>query len=94
MLSDWIVVLKDASHDTRGWAREARRLLREAVELRDGADGLGNLARIDGGTHPLAWHAWVGALVRDERWADAIAAAREGLAVLRDDGHRARIADR
>jgi hypothetical protein len=94
LLPDWIEVLRHSSAEDRSWAREARRLLREAVELKDGADGLGMLARTDGASHPLAWHAWVGKLVQGERWAEAISAAREGLAILRDESHRARLADR
>jgi len=94
LLTDWIAVLRKAGTENKPWAREARRLLREAVALQEGADGLGSLARADGASHPLAWHAWVGTLVRHERLLEAISAAREGLAVLREESHRARLADR
>lgn len=93
-LPGWIRILKGVRGDPRGFGREARRLLREAVELHAGVDGLGLLARETGGDHPEAYHDWVGMLVRLERIPDAIKAAREGVDRIRDPGYRARLADR
>jgi tetratricopeptide (TPR) repeat protein len=93
-LPDWISALKGVRQDPRGWGREARRLLREAVELHAGVDGLGQLARQTGADHPEAYHDWVGLLVRMERPGEAIRAAREGVNRIRDDAYRARLADR
>ena len=93
-LPSWITVLKGVRHDPKGWGREARRLLREAVELRGGVDGLGRLARDMGADHPEAYHEWVGMLVRLDRVPEAIRAAREGVDRIRDAVYRARLADR
>ena len=94
LLPSWISALHAASLENRSWSREAQRLLREAVELQSGADGLGRLARSAREKHPLAWHAWVGALIESGRTDEAIAAAREGIVMVRDETYRARLADR
>ena len=93
-LPEWIKALKGTRHDLKGWGREARRLLREAVEIHGGVDGLGKLARDAGADHPEAYHDWVGGLVRLERTAEAIRAAREGVARIRNAAYRARLGDR
>jgi len=93
-LPEWIKKLKAVRNDPKGWGREARRLLREAVDLHGGVDGLGKLARDGGADHPEAYHDWVGALVRADRLPEAIRAAREGTTRIRDAAYRARLADR
>ena len=93
-LPDWVRLLKAVRFDPKGWGREARRLLREAVDLQAGVDGLGKLARDEGGDHPEAYHEWVGMLVRLERIPEAVRAAREGVGRIRDAAYRARLADR
>jgi hypothetical protein len=93
-LPQWIAALKQIPGDRTGWTREARRLLREAVEMEGGVDGLGRLAREQGVEHAEAYHEWVGSLVRLERIPDAIAAAQAGVAEIKDAAYRARLADR
>ncbi len=93
-LPSWIAALEERQHDDSGWGREARRLLREAVELEGGVDGLGRLARDAGADHPEAYHEWVGLLVRLDRIPEAIRAAEEGVDRIRDAMYRARLADR
>ena len=93
-LPRWIDALTQAGAEPGALARETRRLLREAVEMARGPDGLGDLARSEGADHPEAYHDWVGALVRAGRTADAVRAARQGMGSIRDDVYRARMADR
>ncbi|HIN85688.1 MAG TPA: hypothetical protein EYN06_04335, partial [Myxococcales bacterium] len=93
-LPGWIELLQNVSNEQKGWGREARRLLREAVEIQGGVDGLGELARLKGQDHPEAFHEWVGLLVRQERTVDAINAAREGVEKISDPAYKARMADR
>jgi hypothetical protein len=90
----WIAALERVSQDSSAWGRDARRLLREAVEMAHGVEGLAELARAAGGDHPEAYHEWVGSLVRCDRVTEAIAAAKEGVGRIRDSGYRARLADR
>ena len=93
-LPAWVDLLRSVSVDHPGWGREVRRLLREGVEIHGGADGLGELAHRSGADHPEAYHDWVGALVRLDRLPEAIRAARDGVARIRDAAYRARLADR
>ncbi len=93
-LPAWIGALKAMARDARGFRREARRLLREAVDLSAGVDGIGRLAREEGDDHPEAYHEWVGALVRLGRVNEAVRAAREGVGRIKDAAYRARLADR
>jgi hypothetical protein len=93
-LPAWIAGLGSMAGEVPGFGTEARRLLREAVELQGGTDGLADLARQQGQDDPEAFLAWMTALLRDGRTGDAIAAAREALDRLRLRGEtRARIAD-
>jgi tetratricopeptide (TPR) repeat protein len=93
-LPAWIELLKEATRELRAWGREARRLLREAVEMQGGVSGLGELARLQGQEHPEAFHEWVGLLVRTDCVEEAIAAAQEGVKKIQDPAYKARMADR
>ncbi len=90
-LSAWLAGVDRENHAN---AREMRRLSREAVMLADGMAGLVRLARMDGASHPEAWHDWVGSLVRAGDLHAAALGAREALNVLSDTTYRARMADR
>ncbi|MBT9554926.1 MAG: hypothetical protein IV100_02805 [Myxococcales bacterium] len=93
-LGDWVRWLDAVDREPPAVGRDIRRLLREAVMLQSGADGLGELARREGASHPEAWHDWVGALIRAGRDADAVKAARDGLVVIADASYKARLGDR
>ncbi len=93
-LVDWVRWLDAVEREPPAVARDIRRLLREAVTLQSGVDGLGQLARREGPSHPEAWHDWVGALIRSGRDTDAVKAARDGLVVLADASYKARLGDR
>ena len=89
-LRDWIASLRSMPEQTR----EVRRLLAEAVQMRDGVDGLAALARDPGSGQAERYLDWVTALRRAHRVSEAIAAAREALTALSPSGEpRARVAD-
>jgi tetratricopeptide (TPR) repeat protein len=93
-LSAWIARLESMAGAWPDFGSEARRLLREAVQLEGGIDGLADLARRQGQDDPEAFREWMTALLRAGRTEEAIAAAREALDRLTPRGEvRARIAD-
>ena len=96
-LPEWISALgrAKASEDRDyGCDSDLGALLREAVFLADGVDGLAALARREGGTHPEAYFDWVAELVREKKTDAAIDAAREGTDRIQDAWSRAALADR
>lgn len=72
----------------------ARVLLSEGVEMHEGPDGLGALARARGPDYPELFEDWIAALVRTGRRPQAIDAAKAALGALTPHGEaRARIAE-
>lgn len=92
-LGDWIEALGRVPPSHAGWGRLAAWLLREAVELRGGEEGLAALVRERGDVDPHLYLEWVERLVHSGRMGEALAAAREGVARVVDRGSRARLAD-
>jgi hypothetical protein len=93
-LPQWIEGLRNVDTEEQTWRRMARRLLREAVAMYGGVEGLGTLAQEDGRTHPEVYHDWVGLLVQQNRFDSAIVAAKQGVQCIEDPTYRARLADR
>lgn len=87
-LNDWILFLKpqdDVAADY--W-------LREAVHLAKGADGLKELALSEGKKRPRAFLDWVEALMDEDKYSDAVAAAQQaGQFISSDLPIRSAIAD-
>ncbi|MHB9038911.1 MAG: hypothetical protein ACYC64_19910 [Armatimonadota bacterium] len=94
-IPEWIVALKglDSNETARHWRRWLRPLLREAVVLQNGVDGLAELARESGDVHPEAYHEWVVSLWQSGDSHSAISAAREGVERIASGGHKAHLAD-
>jgi len=93
-LEAWTAALeKSAGDPMSGWTRLRKWLLREAAERGSGVAGLEALARGQGAWHPEAYGDWMQALRRQGRVAEALAAGREGLAAIAEDGGRAWLAD-
>jgi hypothetical protein len=94
-LTEWIAELK--SVDSRSTSENAfrwwRPLLREAVVLHNGVDGLAELARESGDVHPEAYQDWAMLLWQSEDIPSAISAAREGVERILDRKENARLAD-
>jgi tetratricopeptide (TPR) repeat protein len=88
-LPGWLERLQGWRGDPYSRGDQVARLLREAIEISQGADGLAELARTRG-----EYLAWVEALVRAERRDEAIAAGREGLERLPPARTRALLAER
>ncbi|MDF1665745.1 MAG: hypothetical protein P1V97_28560 [Planctomycetota bacterium] len=59
------------------WERHSQWLLREALQLAKGVDGLAELARERGPGNPEAYHQWIAALIREDNLKKAAFAARE-----------------
>ena len=94
-LGDLVARLRDVEGSTPAVAPQIRRLLAEAIERRDGIDGLAELARTQRAGQADAYCDWIDGLVRVGRTDDAEDAAREGLDALAPDNRaRARIAER
>jgi hypothetical protein len=93
-LPQWIEALRAVNTEEQGWHRMARQLLREAVAMYGGVEGLGTLALEDGRIHPEVYHDWVGLLVQQNRIDAAITAAKQGVQCIEDPTYRARLADR
>jgi hypothetical protein len=92
-LSAWIELL--AASDDGSFVNEARRLLSEAVLLRDGTEGLTKLARERGISQPQLYLDLLAQLEREDRSEAAAEAAVEALAAPVPAGEvRAKIADR
>lgn len=70
------------------------RLLREAVALHRGAEGLAELAAREGAEHGEIYADWVNALAESGDAAGAIRAARDGVRRVNDGWTRAGLADR
>lgn len=75
------------------WERHSQWLLREALQLAKGVDGLAELARERGPGNPEAYHQWVAALVRDGKLKKAAFAAREAAERIDDGEDRAAMAE-
>lgn len=72
----WIAFLTDKTgSDADIW-------LREAVRLTQGTAGLATLARELGVSHPRAYLDWLAALIQEQRFTEALAAAQEALQSL------------
>ncbi|MBN1421194.1 MAG: hypothetical protein JXP34_20645 [Planctomycetes bacterium] len=80
--------------DRPHWDEVIRLLIRETLVLTGGTDALRELAKSQGALHPEAYHDWVRALEHQGRRAEAIAAAREGIAAIADRWHLAHLCDR
>ena len=76
------------------WNKTHLFLLKEAVELVSGSEGLGQLAEEKGNKHPHFYVNWINALVTETRYEDALEATAIALASVQDLRARAIIADR
>lgn len=84
-LPEWINMLKKIYNPSKyGWGRTVGWLLREAVRLSGGIEGLAELAREEGNRHPDVFFDWVQALVDDDRNEDAVEAAELGVSCIID----------
>lgn len=93
-LPGWIDGMKSLESEGRtGVFRWWRSLLREAVLMQGGTDGLAALARESGDTHPEVYYDLVTALWRSGETASAISSARAGVAHIAGQDGRARLAD-
>lgn len=91
----WIDMLKTVRDPSGfGWGYTARWLLREAVRIANGTDGLAALANEQGNRHPDAFMDWVTALVDDNRTDEAIKAAKLGVDRISSPEAKAVMADR
>jgi len=94
-LTEWIATLKKVRDPSGfGWGYTAKWLLREAVCLADGVDGLAALARAEGDTHPDAFMDWVRALIDERRFQEATQAAELGVRRIVHPEAKAEMADR
>ncbi|MHB1461235.1 MAG: hypothetical protein ACYC1M_08150 [Armatimonadota bacterium] len=94
-LQTWIAELKviDAIDATGYRLRWWRPLLREAVVLRNGLDGLAELARESGDVHPEAYQEWMMTLRKSGDNTSAVSVAREAIERIVSTREKARIAD-
>lgn len=95
-LPGWIERLQDRKLLPRdGIGASARiRLLREAMALHRGAEGLAELARSEGAEHGEVYADWVSALADAGDAHGALRAAEEGVARVKEGWARAGLADR
>ena len=93
-LPEWLRALKGGSPaNDYGWDKFFPWLLREAVVLSEGTGGLARLAEEEGDRHPEAYFDLVLALIKEEKPAEAIAAAGAGVKCIIDPVKRAMLAD-
>jgi len=93
-LPEWIRFLQEQPQETGAYWRGGRNsLLREAVRLAAGADGLADLAEKEGVNHPEAFYEWVGVLVREGRLEEAVDAAKTGMERIGESANKASMAD-
>ena len=80
----WLDALRvsDPAHRSElsdpSWSAVHIFLLKEAVELARGSDGLGKLAKEKGHLHPGFYRAWISALRAESNYREALDAAMEG----------------
>lgn len=93
-LPEWIDFLKEKATAKRSPANKLREnLLRKAVEMADGVEGLSRLAREKGDVQPDAYHRWVTRLVEEDDIPGAIEAAQEGVEAIVEGREKAKLAD-
>jgi hypothetical protein len=94
-LSLWIEKLEQNHDFERGGLPEMLRwLLREAIIMKEGTEGLAELAKKEGDVHPEAYDDWVTLLLEQKNYEGAIKAALEGFDRIADGSSRASLADR
>ena len=93
-LEKWIELLERKQAETPPFEKTLPdRLLREATNLVGGTEGLAQLAREQGDSHPSAYHEWVAELARRDDISGCIEAAREGVERIADPREKAKLAD-
>ncbi|MDP8213594.1 MAG: hypothetical protein RAO92_03195 [Candidatus Euphemobacter frigidus] len=93
-LPEWLRALREESPENDyGWDKLFPWLLREAVVLLEGTDGLARLAEEEGDRHPEAYFDLVLTLIKEEKPEEAIAAAGTGVNRIIDPVKRAMLAD-
>ena len=98
-LHGWLDALQ-ASDPTQGgelgdpsWSAANLYLMKEAVERARGSAGLEKLAKAKGSRHPEFYHSWVAALSRENKYREALAAAKAAIPKVDDLQEKARLAD-
>lgn len=83
-LDGWIELLRDQGQTECGLIMQdvSRRLLREAVMLRNGLNGLAKLAGECGAEDPAVFQGWIDELLRLDRKDEACGVARQATAVV------------
>ncbi|MDQ5920140.1 MAG: hypothetical protein QG673_196 [Pseudomonadota bacterium] len=85
----------EALNSTTDFSEYNDTLLREAVFLQNGINGLENLAKTNGVNHPRIFLDWIDELIKNNKYTDGIVAANYALEVLaKDKPIRAAIADK
>ncbi|MEN9360122.1 MAG: hypothetical protein RL095_1657 [Verrucomicrobiota bacterium] len=94
-LRSWISELEKAAADANldGFEDSRRALLREAVQLQNGLNGLRQLAEREGPAHAEAWYDLVAQLVRGGEVKQAEEACRSGIKILQEPHEKAVLAD-
>jgi hypothetical protein len=98
-LAQWIEFLRSREQECSRrpslfeWERPGQWLLREAVQLERGAEGLADLARERGALNAEAYHQWISALMRERQFKRASFAAREASERVEDGEDRACMAE-
>ncbi len=92
----WIELLESKDHEDTDliMLQAAQRLLREAVLMKDGVDGLARLAVEKGAHHPDIFRDWLDELLKQERKDEARKAARLAVDTVKDPNARAGFAER
>ena len=91
----WIKLLKGQDDDEMGLIllEMSRRLLREAVLIKDGVDGLARLAGEQGACDPKIFGDWIEALLKQERKGEAKDVARRAVDTVKDPAAKATFAE-
>ena len=92
-LPEWLRALREERPDDHGWEKIFPWLLREAVVISEGTEGLAKLAKEEGDHHPEAYFDLVLALIKEGKEGEAIEAAKAGIGCIKDPVKRAMLAD-
>lgn len=95
-LNAWIELLRNQDPDETGLIEleMSRRLLREAVLMKDGVEGLAKLAGEQGAQDPKIFSDWLDTLLQQERKGEAREVARRAVETIKDPAAKAHLAER
>ncbi len=82
-LDRWIKRLEGSSRGADEWESDRDRWLRDAVQRREGTEGLARIARAT--KRPQAVAAWCNAVMKDGDWKNALAAYVEAITLVTSD---------